>query len=88
MVKPAGYVIPVSVPPNSGASTAENPVAIVESVTKETAQYSPAGGDCAVPEMIWHPASPKDCLSVLLVIGVVYRIQGSGSMANGSGGAT
>ena len=68
MVKPAGYVIPVSVPPNKGASAAEKLVAIVESVTKETAQYCPAGGDCAVPEMIWHPASPKDCLSMLLVI--------------------
>jgi hypothetical protein len=67
-VKPAGYVIPVFVPPHKGASAAEKPVAIVESTTKVTAQYSPAGGDCVVPEMIWHPASPKDCLSVLFVI--------------------
>ena len=64
--------MPVSVPAHSGASDAEKSVAIVVSTTKEMAQYWPAGGDCAVPEMITHPASPKDCLSILLVIRIYY----------------
>ena len=67
----------ISAPSHSGASESENCVVIVPSVTKEMAQNCPAGGvagEPVVPVAITHPASPKDCLSILLVMGLVYRV--------------
>ena len=58
-----------------------NCVVIAPSVTKEIAQNCPVGGvagETVDPVRITHPASPNDCLSMLFVIGVVYRIKGWG----------
>ena len=82
----------VWVPLRMGASTAENDVVIAPPPpTKLRAQYWPAGIAVSAATS-WQPASPKDCLSMLFVIGVGYRVGGSGSRikgsGSGSGGAT
>ena len=74
-------------PSHSGASATPNCVVIAPSVTKEIAQNCPVGGvagEPVDPVRITHPASPKDCLSMLFVIEVVYRIKGWVSRAIGS----
>jgi len=77
-VYPLANVIPVWVPLSSGTSAAVNAVVIAPPPTKLMAQYWPAGTAVLVGT-ICAPASPKDCLSMLFVIGVGYRVEGSGS---------
>jgi len=70
MVQPAGYVIPVTATLLALLSGAAILVS-VELVTNCKEQYWPVV-NVSGPVLISKPASPKDCLSILLVIGVVY----------------
>ena len=72
IVYPSGKVILVCVPLRMGTSAAENAVVMAPPPpTKLRAQYWPAGM-AVLAATSCAPASPKLCLSILLVIGVVY----------------